>query len=350
MGKIEPIGRWNLNNDSWGTPDKNMYGKSFAVAHYHTIKNNKNDDYEYFIICEGVRVENCSLNGKTISEIFGGIKKTMKQFEGYDKNIVIKQIMCDNDAPLSEQGKLLANYINQIALNPHVNSINILGHSKCAVMCFDMIKHLHNVSLAKTNLYTSATPFQGTLLASPNLLFGELESAVNAKINNPFISKKVIDIIRAIYPLISSNSHMDYDIALPDGISEEFLHLYDPLLIENIFSEENLDAIQRLHSYHNVYTKIDGNTLRNAIKECNFVGIGLYILDEILFGKSSDGFVTFDSQASVEQYIPAKHILLPASHHGLFTSAGLIREYMYTIKENLDEDEEKRLFKLKKHL
>lgn len=349
MGTIESIGRWDLEHNLWVTPNKKMYGKSFAIANYRIVKNNEHAEYEYFIICEGVRVENCSLNGITISEMFGGIKKVIKQFEGHSKNIIIKQVMCDNDAPLSQQGALLADKINQIAPNQHINSINVLGHSKCAVMCFDMIKHLHDVSLSKTNLYTSATPFQGTLLASPKLLFEDLESAINSKINNPFISKKVIDIIRTIYPLISSNSHMDYDISLPNGILKEFLHLYDPLLIKNIFSEENLNAIQRLHSYHNVYTKIDENTLRTAIKECNLAGIGLYILDELLFNKSSDGFVTFDSQSSIERHIPVNSIYLPASHHGLFTSTSLISDYMHRIKDNLDEDEEKRLFKVKKN-
>lgn len=348
MGTIESIGRWDLEHNLWITPNKEMYGKSFAIANYSPIQNNEHSEYDYFILCEGVRVENGSSDNKTIKESYGGVSTLIKQFEGYSRNIIIKQIMCDNDAPLSQQGALLATQINQIAPNPYINSINVLGHSKCAVMCFDMIKHLHEVSLSKTNLYTNSTPFQGTLLASPKLLFEDLESVVNSKINNSFISKKVIDIIRTIYPLISSNSHMDYDISLPNGIPEEFLHLYDPLLIENIFSEENLNAIQRLHSYHNVYTKIDKNTLRTAIKECNFAGIGLYILDELLFNKGSDGFVTFDSQSSIERHIPVNSIYLQASHHGLFTSTSLISDYMHRIKDNLDEDEEKRLFKTKK--
>lgn len=51
------------------------------------------------------------------------------------------------------------------------------------------------------------------------------------------------------------------------------------------------------------------------------------------------------SQASIERHLDVNKIYLPASHHGIFTSDSLIKAYMTHVKDNINEEKEKRLYK-----
>ena len=45
-----------------------------------------------------------------------------------------------------------------------------------------------------------------------------------------------------IYEYLCSNSHMDYDIAVPGEIPQERRYLYDSTFIRDIFEKKNIDA------------------------------------------------------------------------------------------------------------
>jgi len=348
MGKITFLSKWDLLKNKWKLSSIDEIGKSFGIVDYDYIQNRKDKEYDVIIFCTGCRIENVSKDNISVKDSKNGIKRSLDFFQNSDKNVRVKLLLNDNDAPLINQGMFFASLVDRLSSDSEINSINIVGHSKAAIMTFDMMKYLKKpVSLEKTNLFTLSAPFNGTLMASPKIVFPLIEDIIKTKIPNSFIADKTFDEIIKMYKNISSYSHMDFDIAMKGGIPDDLFHLYDPTLIENIFSKENIEAINLINCYKNICTCIDESTFKKCIKSLDFTGMGLCILDSLLFEEVSDGLVALSAQRMIENYtddINFESILLSSAHHGSLNSPYAANDIFRIVDDTLSEQQEIRNF------
>jgi len=352
MGTIDIISKWDLEKNIWNTtPLYNDLGRSFAFGEYKRIINNPNYKFDYIIIANGSRVEDHSKDSINIKEKEVSINKIINYFKNFNRNTIIKLFLMDADAPIKEDAILFANYIDNLSILPNTNSINIIGISKCGAMLFNTPKHFKNPSsFTKTNLYTIATPFEGTKLASPKFFYPEIERLIISHLGYTNLSNLVSKSLIAFYESISSNSHMDYDIAHLGGIPENKLQFYDESLIKYMFSNDNLDSITKLNSYKNLVTGIDQKTLKEAFKNMDFIGIGLCILNDLFFNKKSDGMVTISSQRIIESKINLpdfKSHILTSAHHNVTGNNRILNDILYLVNDTIEEQIEKTNYKTK---
>ena len=351
MGKIDIIGKWDMDNFKWFIPTiKKVQGRSLAIVNYSPVICNPNMANDYIVFCTGSRVENFSHDAKTASSKKENMQYAINYFENIHKNTYIKMILLDADAPLKESGRKISSYIDILANNRKSNSVNLIGFSKGGVMCFDMIKILKSPhTLQKTNLFTVATPFSGTVFGSPQLIYEKLNQYFYNLIGNTNIARIISKTLMPIYNTISSNSHMDYDIAIPGSIPESLMDFYDPTLIKNIFSNENINAVKKLMSYKNIYSGIDEDTLKECFKNRDFLGIALCLLNYIIFDKPADGLVDLDSQKSIERYYKGiSTSTISSTTHSLFSNPRAFHELLWIINDTIDETNEKKVYILKK--
>ena len=337
MGRVKTIAKYNLKKQDWDFNfSEEERGKAFSIASYRRITNNESNKYDYIIFCDGCRLEDHSKDMKTINESKSGIDKIINFFKKSDRNVVVKLVLIDKDAPIDKDSKMLANYITSIAYKQDINSINVIGFSKCGTMVFNMAKYITDENAKrKTNIFTIATPFKGTLMASTKYFYPKIREVINSKIKDEKLSNQLTYSLIKFYESISSNSHMDYDIAIESGIPKSKYDRYDENFIKNIFSKENIEGINNINYYQNFTTGIDSNTLKESIKTSNFVGIGLCILNEYFMGGKTDGFVPTESQKVVEKYLNNESYHLKSSHHAVITSDRLTNEYLTQVNEYL---------------
>ena len=308
MGKIDIIAKWDLEKNKWTqSSDLKDIGRSFAIANYKKIIND-NGKINYIIIDQGSRVEDHSKDFFNIKETEVGIDNVISHYERCNGNYDIKLFLMDADAPIIEDAKLFANYVEKLASLPNTNSVNIVGLSKCSVMNFYVPRFFKNSdTYKKTNIYNIASPYEGTKFASPKIFYPEIKRVFKSDI-------LCNTLVKNIYEKISSNSHMDYDIAIPGGIPAEKLHIYDESFIKNVFCTDNVEAVKRLNSFKNILTSIDSNVRKEAIKTLNFYGIALCLFDKMFFDGKSDGMVYTSSQRKVEDVLDIKSYSIK-SHH-----------------------------------
>lgn len=345
MGKIEIIGKYNLYNNNWFFGNNNFNEISLAIANYEPIKNNDSEKYNYIIYCYGSRVENHSKNAYNIKEKQAHVDNILNYFKTKNHNIIVKFIMLDKDAPLKEDGIVLANYINSLCNNGNCNSVNLLGYSKSGVMFFEMIKHIKIKNFSKINLYNIATPYLGTKMASPKIIYADVKTFVDNHISNKQLADKIYNHLIKFYESISSNSHMDYDIALEDGVPKDKLDKYDDTLIKGLLLQDNINAIKSLNRLENFTTGIDNTTLRRALMTANFNGIGMCLIDDMLMGKDSDGFVHTKSEEVISNYLDVSSQHIKGAHHDLMSDNLYYSGILYNLSDNLSEDREKSLTK-----
>ena len=353
MGIITSYGKWNLDKNEWCyLPEHREIGRSFAFADYEKIINNENSSIDYVILAYGTRVEDDSKDFINIKESKRGIDKVISYFKKLNKNIVIKLFLMDADAPIMEDAKMLAMYIDNLSLLTSTNSVNLLGLSKGGAMSFNVPKYFKKKSsFEKTNIYTIATPFTGTKLASPGIFYPEVKKLIVSKFGNNKLSNMVYNSIISVYEGISSNSHMDYDIAMLGGIPEDKLNLYDDSLIKNMFSNENVDAISRISNYRNLVTGIDNKTLGEAIRTMNFTGIAMCILNELFFDGKSDGMVMVDAQREIELQVGMdglKSDILTSAHHDVGSNDRVFNNVLHIVDDTIDEHNDKISYKVRK--
>ncbi len=313
MGVINIIGKWNFQYENWIlNPKEELYGRSFSIAKYEKIINNEQDKTNYIIIAPGSRVEDHSKDFKTIKEKEARIDNVLNYFSKENENYDIQLFLMDADAPIIEDAKLLASYIEYLAISPNTNSINLLGLSKCGAMNFYIPSFLNDkISLQKTNLFNIATPYSGTVLASPLIFYPEVKKFITAKIGDNNLSNYIYTKLINFYESISSNSHTDYDIAIPNGIPKEKYSLYDKNFIENIFSSNNINSIQSLNS--------------------------------LFFEGKSNGMVYTEAQKKVEDYIPLQSYAI-SSHHNVISNTKIFNTILDCVQDTIEESNEKQLF------
>lgn len=343
MGKIEAISKWNLDKNVWDDIcDNTNRGRSFAFANYIDA-NLSCPNIDYIIFASGTRVEDWSNDYINIKDKKLRMDKWIDFFSNTSKDICLKQFLMDADAPILEDAKLLARIIDSLSIMPNTRSINVIGLSKCGAMVFNMPKYFKQISsFSKTNIYTIATPFIGTKIASPKIFYPELKQIIESKLGKTHISNFVYQELISFYSKISSNSHMDYDIAKLGGIPDDKLNVYDRTLVENMFSSNNLNSITKLNSYKNLVTGIDTKTLRESIKTLDFAGIGLCIMNDLFFDERSDGMVEVSSQKIIDSRMHnMKSHIIPSSHHSIYTNNRVISEILHIVNDTIDEQDER---------
>lgn len=351
MGKIDIMTKWTDQN-GWDYKISSAQQKrSFALARYPEINSSlygDNPKIDYILIATGIRVENVSKDNINISDDKVYIDKISDYFASKDKIVRIVLFLMDGDAPIIEDSKLLSKYVNGIAKDFQTNSINIIGFSKCGAMAFNMPKYFEKEALSKTNLYTIATPFLGTKIVSDRIFYPEVRKIIEAKISNKLLSKLVYEGIIKKYESIISNSHMDYDIARVNGISKSKLHLYDSSFIRNMFNSDNLSSIKKVNKYTNLVTSIDDKTFDQAVKEKNYAGIVLCIMDELFYDQKSDGIVLTDDQKQVDDKLENfKSIVLPSSHHDVLSINQHLLAILGLVDNNINDMNEEHKSKQK---
>ncbi|MBQ7790082.1 MAG: hypothetical protein IJ399_02340 [Bacilli bacterium] len=344
MGKINIIGKWDLNENKWKTPTTEEYGKSFSLAIYEPIINDENSsEINYIIIANGTRIEQHTKDFNVISDKELKINYVKKHFEKQKGNYQIISLFMDNDAPLIEAAKLFSEYIDNLAINENTKSINLISVSKCGTMSFYTPRFFkYEESFNKTSLHNVAVPYQGTKFASPFIIFQEVKSLLNAKLGNNELSKKSYLKLLKIYKEICSNSHMDYDIAQPGGIPAESHHKYDKNYIKNIFSKENIEAIKRIQLFKNYTTQIDEKTFIEALLSLNIKGIGLCFADELLFHGKSDGLTSLHSQKTVEKVLDIKSEHLKSAHHDVTSIPKVYNKILDEITSSIQNTKQKK--------
>lgn len=337
MGTIEVLAKWDLKKNSWNrNPSIYERGRSFAFANYEKVINNPGG-IDYIIIGHGSRVEDHSTDYYDINERKVRIDNVISYFGKLNGNYDIRLFLMDADAPIIEDAKLMAEYVERLASLPTTNSVNIIGLSKCSDMNFYVPSYFRRVdTLKKVNIYNVAAPYNGTKLASPAIFYPEVKTLLTSKFGDGKFSTLIYDKLIEFYENISSNSHMDYDIAMVGGISDSKRDFYDEGFIRNIFSSDNVEAIKKINSFNNFVTGIDSSTLREAILTMNFVGIGLCVLDELFFDNKSDGMVYSDSQRLVDSVVGTKSIYLP-THHDVNNNIRAINEVLGIVDDTIEE-------------
>ena len=341
MGTIDIFAKWNLEKNEWIQSDNlKDIGRSFAIASYKKIIND-NGKINYIIIDQGSRVEDHSKDFSTIKETEVRIDNVISHYERCNGNYDIKLFLMDADAPIVEDAKLFANYVESLVALPNTNSVNIVGLSKCSVMNFYVPRFFKNrETFKKTNVYNIASPYEGTKFASPKIFYPEIERYVASKVSNEKLAQNISDKLVGIYEGISSNSHMDYDIAIPGGIPDERIHLYDENFIKNVFCHDNVEAVKRLNSFKNILTSIDSEVRKEAIITGNLYGIALCLFDKMFFDGKSDGMVYTSSQRKVEDVLDIKSYSIK-SHHDVNSNIRAFNEVLGIVDDTIDEYDDK---------
>ena len=334
MGTIDIFAKWNLEKNEWvQSSDLKDRGRSFAIASYKRIIND-NGKINYIIIDQGSRVEDHSKDFSTIKETEVRIDNVIRHYERCNGNYDIKLFLMDADAPIVEDAKLFANYVDYLASLSDTNSVNIVGLSKCSVMNFYVPRFFKNrETFKKTNVYNIASPYEGTKFASPKIFYPEIKRVFKSDIVCNILVKNV-------YEKKSSNSHMDYDIAIPGGIPEERIHLYDENFIKNVFCTDNVEAVKRLNSFKNILTSIDSEVRKEAIITGNLYGIALCLFDKRFFDGKSDGMVYTSSQKKVEDVLDIKSYSIK-SHHDVNSNIRAFNEVLGIVDDTIDEFDDK---------
>ena len=336
MGTINVLGKWDLEKGIWVNGNMMNAGRSFAIADYNPIIND-NGKINYIIIDQGSRVENHFRDFVNIKEREVRIDNVISYFESHNDNYQIKLFLMDADAPIIEDAKLFARYIQSLALLTDTNLVNVIGLSKCGVMNFYVPRFFNNPqAFDKVNIYNIATPYTGTKMASPLVFYSEIRSYISSIFGDNALSSTISDMVIKLYKSISSNSHMDYDIAISGGISDDLLYCYDENFIKNVFCDDNVEAINKLNSFKNFSTEIDDDVIREAIRTFNLEGLALCMLDRIFFQGKSDGMVYTESQKQVERYLDVKSIMLK-SHHDVNSNTRAFNEVLGVLDDTILE-------------
>jgi hypothetical protein len=340
--------KWDTNALKW---NRNMTDNeklsAFTIVDFGEVKNNDSDNYDYLVVCDGCTVKYYTDRPEAISESKTNIDNIKKVLKRSKHNYRLKLILIDGDAPLNEDAKLFAEYIDYLASKSLTNSINILGFSKCGVMSFNMPKYYQNpISYHKTNLYTIATPFEGTMMATPNILLKDFSENVHKSIHNERLANLIISSINKRYSNSNDQKHHRFnDISIPNKLDAHTTNNYDPELLQSIFSKANLSAIKRLNTYQNICTRIDDNTFEECLRTANFIGLGLCLTNDFLLHKQADGMVEQNSQQAIEKHLDISSPLLKSSHHAVLTNQRLTSDLIHYVDDTIGEQVDKCLVK-----
>lgn len=322
-GNVDSIAKWN--NTLWDIPNDSNRGRSFSICRQDFIINNpRYENYNVIIIADGSRVEDHSKENFEIKQKKGHINVVINHYKNLNENTKILSLYMDADAPIKEQSRLFARYIETF-FSSNVNKISIIGISKCALLNMYVPRFISEESvISKLNIVNIAGPYKGALLASPKFLEEKLLNVFG----NTIIGKKITNSMMGIVYSISSNSHMDYDIAKPGGVPNEAINLYDETFIKDLFSNDNINSLKKCESFTNYATSISKTSIKNSIRNMDYAGVGLLILSKILYDNESDGFIPTEDQIVFED---TKHL---ETSHSILTNNKAIEIILNDLDKN----------------
>lgn len=132
-----------MNENKWKNVESLEDRRSaYSIVSYCDIKHRNDGSVNYIIIADGCRVENHTSDPLYIKDRQAGIKSVIEYFEQKNENYRIELILVDNDAPLDEECKRVARYIDFLSRIDEVKTVNFIAFSKCGVMALNMIKYL----------------------------------------------------------------------------------------------------------------------------------------------------------------------------------------------------------------
>ena len=335
--------KWDNETNKWNdNPNEKDYGRSFAISNLkpNTTKN----DINYIFFSPGERVEDHSKDHKTLSLKENRMDRIIEHYDKKEGNYSINMLFMDADAPIKEDAKLFAKIIDKLCRDKDTKSVTLVGFSKCGVMNFYVPKFFHRrKTYKKTNMINVAAPYEGTILASPKFLWNELTTKLKQKLHSKKLTEIVVNKLKKVHHNMSSNSHMDYDIAIQDGVDEEQSKLYDRSLISNVFKKDNVRAIKKLRTFRNIVTGIDKKTWKECLKERNKDGLLLCLINRLLMNHESDGFVNTKSQEKAGTVLNQENIRMNSSHHHITSSKRMTEELLYVIDETIEKGYQKRI-------
>lgn len=369
--------KWDQKENTWKVieaGDKNVNrGRAFSVVSYNTDfgQDSDTDAYEYVVLINGMRVENYSKHG---SNNGWGTKKFVEDVNGRNGRYRLVNILVDNDAPLEEQSKIVAKYMEGLMKDEHCTRVNLLGISKGGRMASKALKYIEDKETAKRKLNAVAysMPGKGTIFASPELLFKRLDN-ISGEIRESLVQKLLpyletlkpedsqeeledgqeqeendekallIDFLKRLYLKIISQSHMDYDISVgEDGVPETHRkpEFYDENFIK--FDGAELEAIRQI-GLTNITTTCSPKTLKRALATGNINAMLLYLSAKMIFEEPSDGMVSLKSASEVGELGKGniKRVFIPNGHHSLGDDDYLINvvlDNVLTREKELDGD------------
>ena len=268
--------------------------ESIATNRERTLKSTTNN--------RDKTLESITTNYDTVSGSVFSMDKVCEYFSKQSENYRLQLFLVDEDAPLREDAKLLAEQIDIIATNPNTKSVSLIGISECGAMSFyDPSFFKSEDSFKKTNVVTVGTPFNGTITHSPHRIYELIKARIVSTFGDTVFSEKLRDLIILSYRKMRINSHRFYDVALKNELPSGKLEFYDASFIWEIFSEKNLHAIRKIRSYKNFVLKINGAVVAEAIRRRNKTSFNYCIMHKILLaGKDSNIIAPVESQELVE--------------------------------------------------
>ncbi len=347
MTKIHPIGKYRDSNSSnLANLKPELRGTDLAFTLKKIISDESNPHYEVIIFANGNRIKDVSKDNLHTFKERDYTTKISHYFKGKGKNVLIEHILLDPDMPLDLDSRLFANYIDSLAKEENIDTINLIGHSKCGPVLFNMPKYLTSPeSLEKTSIVTTASPFAGCLIATPTFFLKDVKIMIDAQLPKP-INTLVYNALEKYYSNISSASHMDNDIALPGYTSDK----YDPNFIRGLFDLENINAMRRIRSYKNFITGIDDETLIKSLKRRDFTSVGLCLLDRFFMKELTDGFIEVKSQEKVNDYFLNPSKTIESTTHYFLSHEDEMSIVLDYINNNIDEYKEKKEYEGRKKI
>ena len=347
----KPIVKYSLTSSRWKKPNDTDYRKAFSVVKFNTHFGKKLDDdnYDYYIVMNGMRPENYSIRG---SNTGFGMNNFLTEIDKLNENIIVEGILLDIDGPLEAESKLLAKQIEKIKSDKKCKKIHILGISKCGTMAVALLKYLSDANLDKLEVKAYQAPYLGTIFASPVTLYKKVDEVANLTDNGlinrvlPYLSKirpnneekrrkfeGPLGPLKRIHWNVFSQSHMDYDISEigGNGVPREHLDRYDECFLKNLFDKETLSKLAKV-DFTNITTLATPKTISNGIRNRNINAIMLGLSDLIIFDEDkSDGMVSKKSSRYIEEVcrnnnIKIKRLFIPDGHHDIMSDPRIISE------------------------
>ena len=146
MNKIELIAKYNEEKEEFlknVSPNERLLALSKIST--TVISDEANDHYDYILFTNGNRAKDVTKDGYHPYERRDYCKKIADYFKNKKKNVLIDSILLDNDSPLTLETKMIAEFIDDIASDENIDTINIIGHSKCGAMAFNLPKYFQDI-------------------------------------------------------------------------------------------------------------------------------------------------------------------------------------------------------------
>lgn len=322
-------------------PDERL--KALSKITTVVISNEDDEHFDYILFANGNRAKDVTHDGTHPFERRDYCQRIADYFRSKGKNVLIESVLLDNDSPLSIETMLIADYLDDISSEETLDTINVIGHSKCGAMAFNLPKYFKNEdSFRKTSITTTATPYKGCLMATPTKFLRQVEAITDAQLPKP-LNRIVFNSLKNYYNSINSGSHMDNDIALPGYVAER----YDPSFISDMFDIENISAINRVRKFRNFTTRVDNDTLMKYLRTGDFTSVGMCLIDKFFMDEPTDGFIETDSQESVNDHFdhPSTHI--PSTTHYFLTHPDEMAVVLDAVNRDIDDYKEREAFKQK---